>query len=71
MEGLTFATKAEDLKHVWIPLSMKMSISKSQGLEVSSWPEGEEVSPGAATAWPLPASLKITCRDGEAKYTAS
>ncbi|XP_031421713.1 PAN2-PAN3 deadenylation complex catalytic subunit PAN2 isoform X2 [Clupea harengus] len=44
MEGLTFATKAEDLKHVWIPLSMKMSISKSQGLEVSSWPEGEELS---------------------------
>lgn len=43
MEGLTFDTRAEDLRHVWIPLTLKMSISKSQGLEISSWPEGEEV----------------------------
>lgn len=43
MEGFTFDTKAEDLRHVWIPLTLKMSISKSQGLEISSWPEGEEV----------------------------
>lgn len=43
MEGFTFDTRAEDLRHVWIPLTLKMSISKSQGLEVSSWPEGEEV----------------------------
>ncbi|XP_048097252.1 PAN2-PAN3 deadenylation complex catalytic subunit PAN2 isoform X2 [Alosa alosa] len=43
-EGLTFDTKAEDLQHVWIPLSLKMSISKTQGLEVTSWPEGEELS---------------------------
>lgn len=44
MEGITFDTRAEDLRHVWIPLTLKMSISKSQGLEISSWPEGEEVS---------------------------
>lgn len=45
MEGFTFDTRAEDLRHVWIPLTLKMSISKSQGLEISSWPEGEEVAP--------------------------
>ncbi|XP_044068567.1 PAN2-PAN3 deadenylation complex catalytic subunit PAN2 isoform X2 [Siniperca chuatsi] len=44
MEGLTFDTRAEDLRHVWIPVTLKMSISKSQGLEISSWPEGEELS---------------------------
>ncbi|XP_028439462.1 PAN2-PAN3 deadenylation complex catalytic subunit PAN2 isoform X1 [Perca flavescens] len=44
MEGITFDTRAEDLRHVWIPLTLKMSISKSQGLEISSWPEGEELS---------------------------
>lgn len=44
VEGFTFDTRVEDLRHVWIPLSLKMSISKSQGLEISSWPEGEEVS---------------------------
>ena len=43
MEGFTFDTRAEDLRHVWIPLTLKMSISKSQGLEISSSPEGEEV----------------------------
>lgn len=42
-EGFTFDTRAEDLRHVWIPLTLRMSISKSQGLEISSWPEGEEV----------------------------
>uniref|UniRef100_A0A673XRI1 PAN2-PAN3 deadenylation complex catalytic subunit PAN2 n=1 Tax=Salmo trutta TaxID=8032 RepID=A0A673XRI1_SALTR len=42
-EGLTFDTRVEDLRHIWIPLTLKMSISKSQGLEISSWPEGEEV----------------------------
>lgn len=41
MEGVTFDTRVEDLRHVWIPLTLKMSISKSQGLEISSWPEGE------------------------------
>lgn len=46
MEGFTFDTQAEDLRHVWIPLTLKMSISKSQGLEISSWPEGEEVREG-------------------------
>lgn len=44
MEGFTVDTRAEDLRHVWIPLTLKMSISKSQGLEISSWPEAEEVS---------------------------
>ncbi|XP_030625274.1 PAN2-PAN3 deadenylation complex catalytic subunit PAN2 [Chanos chanos] len=44
VEGLTFDTRAEDLRHVWIPLSLKMGISKSQGLEISNWPEGEELS---------------------------
>lgn len=44
MEGFTFDTRVEDLRHVWIPLSLKMSISKNQGLEINSWSEGEEVS---------------------------
>lgn len=43
MEGFTFDTRAEDLRHVWIPITLKMSISKSQGLEISNWPKGEEV----------------------------
>ncbi|XP_064155231.1 PAN2-PAN3 deadenylation complex catalytic subunit PAN2 isoform X2 [Anguilla rostrata] len=43
-EGLTFDTRAEDLRHVWIPLSLKMSISKSQGLEISCWGQTEELS---------------------------
>ncbi|CAB1336553.1 unnamed protein product [Coregonus sp. 'balchen'] len=43
-EGLTFDTRVDDLRHVWIPLTLKMSISKSQGLEISSWPEEEELS---------------------------
>uniref|UniRef100_A0A8C8E2W1 PAN2-PAN3 deadenylation complex catalytic subunit PAN2 n=1 Tax=Oryzias sinensis TaxID=183150 RepID=A0A8C8E2W1_9TELE len=44
MEGLTIDTRAEDLRHVWIPLTLKMSISKSQGLEISSCSEGDELS---------------------------
>lgn len=44
MEGFTFDTRVEDLRHVWIPLSLKMSISKNQGLEINSWSEGDEVS---------------------------
>uniref|UniRef100_W5KD87 PAN2-PAN3 deadenylation complex catalytic subunit PAN2 n=1 Tax=Astyanax mexicanus TaxID=7994 RepID=W5KD87_ASTMX len=44
VEGLTFDTRAEDLRHVWIPLSLKMCISKTHGLEVCCWPEGEELS---------------------------
>uniref|UniRef100_A0A3Q2U3W2 Poly(A) specific ribonuclease subunit PAN2 n=1 Tax=Fundulus heteroclitus TaxID=8078 RepID=A0A3Q2U3W2_FUNHE len=43
-EGFSFDTRAEDLRHVWIPSTLKMSISKSQGLEISSWSEGEEIS---------------------------
>ncbi|XP_026055672.1 PAN2-PAN3 deadenylation complex catalytic subunit PAN2 isoform X2 [Carassius auratus] len=43
VEGLTFDTQAEDMRHVWIPLSLKMCISKTQGLEVSSLSEGEEL----------------------------
>lgn len=43
MEGLTFDTQAEDMRHVWIPLSLKMCISKTQGLEVSSLSVGDEV----------------------------
>ncbi|KAG9333973.1 hypothetical protein JZ751_009289 [Albula glossodonta] len=43
-EGLTFDTRVEDLRHVWIPLSLKMSISKTQGLEICSWSENEELS---------------------------
>lgn len=44
MEGFSFDTRAEDLRHVWIPLTLKMCISKSQGLEISSWTEGDELS---------------------------
>uniref|UniRef100_A0A3B3E0C8 Poly(A) specific ribonuclease subunit PAN2 n=1 Tax=Oryzias melastigma TaxID=30732 RepID=A0A3B3E0C8_ORYME len=44
MEGLAIDTRAEDLRHVWIPLTLKMSISKSQGLEICSWSEGDELS---------------------------
>ncbi|XP_051947344.1 PAN2-PAN3 deadenylation complex catalytic subunit PAN2 isoform X1 [Xyrauchen texanus] len=43
VEGLTFDTQAEDMRHLWIPLSLKMCISKTQGLEVSSLPEEEEL----------------------------
>ncbi|XP_061759593.1 PAN2-PAN3 deadenylation complex catalytic subunit PAN2 isoform X2 [Nerophis ophidion] len=44
MEGFTFNTRLEDLRHIWISLTIKMSISKNQGLEIISWPEGEEMS---------------------------
>ncbi|KAF7210274.1 PAN2-PAN3 deadenylation complex catalytic subunit PAN2 isoform X1 [Nothobranchius furzeri] len=44
MGGFTFDTRAEDLRHVWIPATLKMSISKTQGLEISSCSEGEELS---------------------------
>lgn len=43
-DGFTFDTKAEDLRHVWIPMTLKMSISKSQGLEIKNWTNGEELS---------------------------
>ncbi|XP_014840967.1 PREDICTED: PAB-dependent poly(A)-specific ribonuclease subunit PAN2 isoform X1 [Poecilia mexicana] len=43
-EGFTFDTRAEDLRHAWIPATLKMSISKSQGLEIVSWSEGDEIS---------------------------
>uniref|UniRef100_A0A3B5M4Q0 PAN2-PAN3 deadenylation complex catalytic subunit PAN2 n=1 Tax=Xiphophorus couchianus TaxID=32473 RepID=A0A3B5M4Q0_9TELE len=43
-EGFTFDTRAEDLRHVWIPATLKMSISKSQGLEIVSWSESDEIS---------------------------
>ncbi|KAB5546095.1 hypothetical protein PHYPO_G00068200 [Pangasianodon hypophthalmus] len=45
VEGLTFDTRAEDLRHVWIPQSLKMCINKTHGLEVCSWSEKEELSP--------------------------
>ncbi|XP_061629122.1 PAN2-PAN3 deadenylation complex catalytic subunit PAN2 isoform X2 [Phyllopteryx taeniolatus] len=41
MEGFT---RLEDLRHMWMPLTLKMSIGKTQGLEICSWPEGEELS---------------------------
>ncbi|XP_053542297.1 PAN2-PAN3 deadenylation complex catalytic subunit PAN2 isoform X2 [Ictalurus punctatus] len=44
-EGLTFDTRAEDLRHVWIPQSLKMCINKTHGLEVCSWLETDELSP--------------------------
>uniref|UniRef100_A0A671SBI5 PAN2-PAN3 deadenylation complex catalytic subunit PAN2 n=1 Tax=Sinocyclocheilus anshuiensis TaxID=1608454 RepID=A0A671SBI5_9TELE len=44
VEGVTFDTQAEDMRHVWIPLSLKMCISKTQGLEVSSLEEAEGAS---------------------------
>ncbi|KAK2825541.1 hypothetical protein Q7C36_019468 [Tachysurus vachellii] len=44
-EGLSFDTRAEDLKHVWIPQSLKMCINKTHGLEVCSWNGTEELNP--------------------------
>ncbi|XP_062871382.1 PAN2-PAN3 deadenylation complex catalytic subunit PAN2 [Trichomycterus rosablanca] len=44
VESLTLDTRAEDLRHVWIPLSIKVCISKTNGLEVSSWTETDELS---------------------------
>lgn len=61
MEGITFDTRVEDLRHVWIPLSLKMSISKSQGLEISSWPEGEEVGPRPLHGFRPSVSELLTC----------
>ncbi|KPP69646.1 PAB-dependent poly(A)-specific ribonuclease subunit PAN2-like, partial [Scleropages formosus] len=49
-KGFSFGTSIEDLRHMWIPLSLKMSISKSQGLEVSNWKETDELSPTEETA---------------------
>lgn len=43
VEGLSFDTRAEDLRHVWIPQSLKMCINKTHGLEVCSWLENDEV----------------------------
>lgn len=42
-ESLTFDTRAEDLRHVWIPLSIKVFVSKTSGLDVRSWSETDEV----------------------------
>lgn len=42
--GMEAVSRLEDLRHLWIPLTLKMAINKSQGLQISSWPEGEEVS---------------------------
>ncbi|XP_060794537.1 PAN2-PAN3 deadenylation complex catalytic subunit PAN2 isoform X3 [Neoarius graeffei] len=41
----TFDTRPEDLRHVWIPQSLKMCINKTHGLEVCSWLETEELGP--------------------------
>ncbi|XP_035378442.1 PAN2-PAN3 deadenylation complex catalytic subunit PAN2 isoform X1 [Electrophorus electricus] len=57
VEGLTFDTCAEDMRHVWIPLCIRMRISKTHGLEVCSRPEAEELSSeeeaGAAVVYDL------------------
>lgn len=42
-EGLSLYTSVEELRHVWIPLSLKMTMNKNKELEVTSWNEGEEV----------------------------
>ncbi|XP_051913927.1 PAN2-PAN3 deadenylation complex catalytic subunit PAN2 isoform X1 [Hippocampus zosterae] len=44
--GMEAFGRLEDLRHLWIPLTLKMAINKSQGLQISSWPEGEELSGG-------------------------
>ncbi|XP_030589978.1 PAN2-PAN3 deadenylation complex catalytic subunit PAN2-like [Archocentrus centrarchus] len=44
MGGIGCGTQAEDQRHVWIPATLKMSISKNQELEIMSWPESEELS---------------------------
>lgn len=64
MEGVTFDTRTEDLRHVWIPLTLKMSISKGWGLEISCWPEGEEVRLSASSfcvnhMQPMTASVRL------------
>lgn len=43
-EGLSLYTSVEELRHVWIPLSLKMTMNKNKELEVTSWSEGEELS---------------------------
>ncbi|XP_030589982.1 PAN2-PAN3 deadenylation complex catalytic subunit PAN2-like [Archocentrus centrarchus] len=42
--GIGCGTQADDQRHVWIPATLKMSISKNQELEIMSWPESEELS---------------------------
>ncbi|MBN3275065.1 PAN2 protein, partial [Polyodon spathula] len=44
VEGLSLYTSVEELRHVWIPLSLKMTMNKNKELEVMSWSEGEELS---------------------------
>ncbi|MGH0165436.1 UNVERIFIED_CONTAM: hypothetical protein FKN15_073270 [Acipenser sinensis] len=43
-EGLSLYTSVEEMRHVWIPLSLKMTMNKNKELEVTSWSEGEELS---------------------------
>ncbi|XP_048856197.1 PAN2-PAN3 deadenylation complex catalytic subunit PAN2 isoform X1 [Brienomyrus brachyistius] len=59
-EGLTFGNSIEDLRHVWVPQSLKMCISKSQGLEITSWSETEELSPSEEAEGAVVYDLVVT-----------
>uniref|UniRef100_A0A4W3GSH1 PAB-dependent poly(A)-specific ribonuclease subunit PAN2-like n=1 Tax=Callorhinchus milii TaxID=7868 RepID=A0A4W3GSH1_CALMI len=41
-EGLNFFTSMEEMKHIWIPFSIKMKLNKNKKLEVNNWNEKEE-----------------------------
>ncbi|XP_066564314.1 PAN2-PAN3 deadenylation complex catalytic subunit PAN2 isoform X2 [Amia ocellicauda] len=59
-EGLTFDSSVEDMRHVWIPLSLKMTISKTKGLEVQNWTENEELSSEEETEGAVIYDLVVT-----------
>ncbi|XP_061531140.1 PAN2-PAN3 deadenylation complex catalytic subunit PAN2 isoform X2 [Phycodurus eques] len=66
MDGFT---RLEDLRHMWMPLTLKMSISKTQGLEISSWPEGEETEAAQFDmSWKVPGILYYAKRNYHTKY---
>uniref|UniRef100_A0A8C4SPI4 PAN2-PAN3 deadenylation complex catalytic subunit PAN2 n=1 Tax=Erpetoichthys calabaricus TaxID=27687 RepID=A0A8C4SPI4_ERPCA len=45
VEGLNLYSSTEELRHVWIPLSLRLNLNKNKELDVCSWNEGEELSP--------------------------
>ncbi|KAG2468430.1 PAN2 protein, partial [Polypterus senegalus] len=45
VEGLNLYSSTEELRHVWIPLSLRLNLNKNKELDVCSWNESEELSP--------------------------